>query len=64
MDLEIVQLQGWRPSKSNDERYAFIALANGKNFRDVWSFECCSSCHEIEHNIGQNDQIIFKNCFS
>ena len=52
MDLGIVQLQGWRPCKSNDERYALVALANGKSFRDVWSFEWCSSCHEIEHNIG------------
>ena len=64
MELEITQLQGWRPSKSNDERCVSISLVNWKSFRDVWRFEWCSSHREIEHSIARNDKTNFKNRFT
>ena len=39
IELEITQIQGWRPCNSNYERYVSITLADGKSFRDVLRFK-------------------------
>ena len=64
MELKNTQLQGWISCNSNDERYVSITLAGGKSFRAVWRFKWCSSCREIKHSIGRNDQTTFKTHFA